>query len=96
MDPPVVSRLCGQPGAAATVRAAYNLGNFLRQAVLPQTVRHWTLTTLREKLIKIGAKVVRYSGKIVFQMAEVAVPRELFRAILEGIGRLRLAVASSG
>ena len=70
---------------------AYNLGNFLRQAVLPQAVRHWTLTTLREKLIKIGAKVVRHSRKIVFQMAEVAVPRELFRAILEGIGRLRLA-----
>jgi hypothetical protein len=75
---------------------AYNLGNFLRQAVLPKTVRHWTLTTLREKLIKIGAKVVRHSRKIVFQMAEVAVPKELFRAILEGIGRLRLAVASSG
>jgi hypothetical protein len=51
---------------------AYNLGNFLRQSVLPQSVRHWTLTTLREKLIKIGAKVVRHSRKIVFQMAEVA------------------------
>jgi hypothetical protein len=58
----------------------------------------WTAvpSTLREKLIKIGAKVVRHSRQIVFQMAEVAVPRELFRAILEGIGRLRLAVASSG
>jgi len=75
---------------------AYNLGNFLRQAVLPRAVRHWTLTTLREKLIKIGAKVVRHSRQVVFQMAEVAVPRELFRAILEGIGRLRLAVAASG
>jgi len=75
---------------------AYNLGNFLRQAVLPKTVRHWTLTTLREKLIKIGAKVVRHSRQIIFQMAEVAVPRELFRAILEGIRRLRLAVATSG
>jgi len=62
----------------------------------PQAVRHWTLTTLREKLIKIGAKVVCHSRKIVFQMAEVAVPKELFRAILEGIGRLRLAVALSG
>ena len=40
---------------------AYTLGNFLRQAVLPQAVRHWTLTTLREKLIKIGVKVVRHS-----------------------------------
>jgi hypothetical protein len=75
---------------------AYNLGNFLRQAVLPQSVRHWTLTTLREKLIKIGAKVVRHSRQIVFQMAEVAVPRDLFRAILEGIGRLRLATVLSG
>ena len=75
---------------------AYNLGNFLRQAVLTRAVRHWTLTTLREKLIKIGAKVVRHSRQIIFQMAEMAVPRELFRAILEGIRRLRLAVATSG
>jgi hypothetical protein len=75
---------------------AYNLGNFLRQAVLPRSVRHWTLTTLREKLIKIGAKVVHHSRQVVFQMAEVAVPRELFRAILEAIGRLKLTVAASG
>ena len=53
-----------------SILVADNLGNFLRQAVLPQLVRHWTLTTLREKLIKIGAKVARHSGKIVFQMAE--------------------------
>jgi predicted translin family RNA/ssDNA-binding protein len=59
-------------------------------------VRHWTLTTLREKLIKIGAKVARHSGKIIFQMAEVAVPRELFRDILMAIDRLRLATAMSG
>jgi hypothetical protein len=58
----------------------------MRQAVLPQPVRHWTLTTLREKLIEIGAKTVRYSRRIVFQMAEVAVQRESFRAILGGIG----------
>jgi len=74
----------------------YNLGNFLRQAVLPKSVRHWTLTTLREKLIKIGAKVVRHSKKVVFQMAEVAVPRELFRSILQAIDRLRLPVVASG
>jgi hypothetical protein len=54
------------------------------------------LTTLREKLIKIGAKVVRHSRQIIFQMAEVAVPRELFRDILERIGRLRLATVMSG
>jgi hypothetical protein len=75
---------------------AYNLGNFLRQAVLPHAVCHWTLTTLREKLIKIGAKVVRHARQVIFQMAEVAIPRALFRAILERIGRLRLPIPLPG
>jgi len=47
------------------------------------------------KMIKLGAKVVvRHSRKIVFQMAEVAVPRELFQNILERIGRLRFAMSA--
>src|SRR4051812_10350306 len=54
-----------------------NLGNFLRQLALPRPVQTWTLTTLRAKLIKIGAKVVRHAKAITFQMAEVAVPRKL-------------------
>jgi len=75
---------------------ACKLGDFLRQAVLPRAMRHWTVTTLLEKLIKTGAEVVRHSWHVVFQMVEVAVPRELFRAILEGIGRVRLPAAASG
>jgi len=69
---------------------AYNLGNFLRRLALPHKVKHWSLTTLREKLIKIGAKVVRHSRYVTFQLAEVAVPRELFAAILKRISRVRL------
>jgi hypothetical protein len=68
---------------------AYNVGNFLRRLALPNRVKHWSLTTLREKLIKIGAKVVSGSRYVVFQMAEVAIPRGLFRAILERIRRLK-------
>jgi len=68
---------------------AYNLGNFLRRLALPRSVKHWSLTTLREKLIKIGAKVVTHARHVVFQMAEVAIPRRLFAAILERIRRLR-------
>ncbi len=68
---------------------AYNLGNFLRRLALPRSVKHWSLTTLREKLIKIGAKVVTHARYVIFQLAEVAVPRWLFRAILERIQRLR-------
>ena len=65
---------------------AYNLGNFLRRLVLARSVQHRSLTRLREKLIKIGAKVVRHAKHVTFQMAEVAVPRELFAAILERVG----------
>ena len=69
---------------------AYNLGNFLRRLALPRSVKHWSLTTLREKLIKIGAKVVTHARYVIFQMAEVAAAKQLFRVILERIRRLRL------
>ncbi|MCC2654802.1 MAG: transposase [Microvirga sp.] len=71
---------------------AYNLANFLRTLALPQEVEHWSLTTLREKLVKIGARIVRhgrYVRYVVFQLAEVAVPRALFAEILRRIDHLR-------
>ena len=68
---------------------AYNLANFLRSLALPDAVAQWSLTTLREKLVKIGAKIVRHGRYLVFQLAEVAVPRALFAAILRRIDRLR-------
>ena len=37
---------------------AYNLANFMRTLALPEAVKHWSLTSLREKLVKIGAKIV--------------------------------------
>jgi len=73
---------------------AYNLANFLRRLALPPSVRHWSLTTLREKLIKIGAKTVRHARYVTFQMAEVAIPRKLFREVLRRIARLRRAPVS--
>jgi len=47
------------------------------------------VTTLREKLVKIGAKVIRHSRYVIFQMAEVMVSKRLFQEILERIGRLK-------
>jgi hypothetical protein len=73
---------------------AYNLANVLRQLALPWSIRSWTLTTLREMLVKTWAKVVTHAKYVAFQLAEVAVPRPLFAAILGRIGRLRLACAS--
>ena len=68
---------------------AYNLANFLRTLALPDEVERWSLSTLREKVVKIGAKVIQHARSTVFQMAEVAVPRALFGRILELIGTLR-------
>ncbi len=68
---------------------AYNLGNFLRTLAMPEAIKDWSLTSLREKLIKIGAKVVSHGRYIAFQMAEVAIPRHLFADILRLIAELR-------
>ena len=68
---------------------AYNLANFFRTLVLPDEVERWSLTTLREKMVKIGAKVIAHARYTVFQMAEVAVPRDLFGCILTVIDELR-------
>ena len=73
---------------------AYNLANFLRQLVLPQPTQGCALTTLREKLIKSGAKVVAHARYVTFQLTEVAAPRKLFAQILERIARLCPACAS--
>ena len=59
---------------------AYNLANFLRTLALPAEVR--------EKLVKIGARIMRHGRYVVFQLAEVAVPRALFAEILRRIDRL--------
>ena len=68
---------------------AYNLGNFLRTLALPKAVEQWSLTTLHEKLVKIGAKEMPHGRYITFQLTEVAIPHALFVDILRRIGRLR-------
>ena len=70
---------------------AYNLGNFLKRLALPKAVKEWSLRSLQVKLIKIGGRLVRHARRIIFQLAEVAVPRELFATILERASRLRFA-----
>ncbi len=62
-----------------------DLGNFLRRPALPKPVRNGSLTTLREKRIKIAAKVTRHSKYVTFCLAEVAVTRNSFTGILNRI-----------
>jgi hypothetical protein len=88
------TRLSCRSFAANAVRLqlhalAYNLGNFMRTLAMPKAAEPWSLTSLREKLIKIAAKVVSHGRYVTFQMAEVAVPRQMFHDILRLIARLR-------
>jgi hypothetical protein len=44
---------------------AYNLANFMRTLALPQEVKHWSLTTLRDKLVR-SAPIVRHGRCVTF------------------------------
>src|ERR1700694_475193 len=88
------TRLSCRTFAANAVRLqlhalAYNLGNFLRTLATPEPIKDWSLTSLKEKLIKIGAKVVSHGRYVSFQMAEVATPRQIFQEMLRLIAELR-------
>jgi hypothetical protein len=74
---------------------AYNPGNFLRTLAIPEPIAEWSLTTLRQKLIKIGAKAVSHGRYVAFQMGEVAIPRKLFATIVDRITALRSQPAAT-
>ena len=63
----------------------------MRRLALPEAVKHWSLTSLQTRMIKIGGRLVRHARRLVFQLAEVLVTRETLTGMLERIGRLRLA-----
>jgi hypothetical protein len=88
------TRLSCRSFAANAVRLqlhalAYTLGNFIRTLAMLKATEPRSLTSLREKLIKIGAKVVSHGRYVTFQLAEVAVSRQMFADILSLIARLR-------
>jgi hypothetical protein len=72
---------------------ACNLGNFRRRLGLPKSVEDWSLRSFQVKLIKTGCRTVYRARRIAFQLAQVAMPRDLFAAILERVTQLRMAPA---
>ena len=94
------TRLSCRSFAANAVRLqlhalAYNLGNFLRTQATPEPIKDWSLTSPKEKLIKIGAKVINHGRYVAFQMAEAAIPRNLFADVLRLIAKLRAPPVTS-
>src|SRR6266550_3526058 len=89
MDAAVMPLVRGQRCSTSTSRAGLQSRQFLRTLATPEPIKDWSLTSLKEKLIKIGAKVVRHGRYIAFQMAEVAIPKNLFADILRLVAELR-------
>jgi hypothetical protein len=57
--------------------------------VLPDAIADWLLTSLRDEMIKVGAKAVRHARSIILQLAEAAVPRDLWAKMLTTISCLK-------
>ncbi len=68
---------------------AYNLANFLRTLATPDEIGTWSLISLRERLIKTGARLVRHARYAIFQMPEAALSRRAFAGFLSRINGLR-------
>ncbi len=89
MDPAIMPLALRRRGAASASCARLQSRQPPAHAGHPEPIKDWSLTSLREKLIKIGAKVVSSGRYIAFQMAEVAIPKNLFADILRLIAELR-------
>ena len=68
---------------------AYNLASFLRTLATPDEIESWSLTSLRERLIKTGARLVQHARDAVFQFAKAALPQAVLAGILGLINGLR-------
>jgi hypothetical protein len=79
----------GRCEGGKVVDAGHQIDHVDADVITPEPIKDWSLTSLKEKLIKIGAKVVSHGRYVAFQMAEVAIPRNLFADILRLIAETR-------
>ena len=70
---------------------AYNLGNLWRRLVLPKKIDHWSLTSLQQRLVKTGGRLVKHARYYWLLLAEGHLTRRVFGAILRRIWALPLA-----
>jgi hypothetical protein len=89
MDATVMQDVRHQCRSARASCAGLQPRHFLRTLATPEPIKDWSLTSLREKLIKIGTKVVSHGRYVAFQIAEIAMPRRMFQEILRRIAEPR-------
>ena len=89
MDAAVAPLLRRQRRSRVEPIAHKNGRSFPRTPARRTPIKTWSLTTLKEKLIKIAAKIVGHARYVAFQEAEFAIPKSLFADILRMIAELR-------
>jgi hypothetical protein len=80
---------CNQVQLALSL-LAYNLGNLWRRLVLPQRIANWSLTSLQQRLVKTGGRLVKHARYDWLLLAEGQLSRRLFGNIVRRIGALPL------
>ena len=70
---------------------AYNLGNLWRRLVLPKRIEHWSLSSLQQRLVKTGGRLVKHARYYWLLLAESHLTRRLFRAMVGRIVALPVA-----
>jgi Transposase DDE domain group 1 len=69
---------------------AYNLGNLWRRLALPKKIGNWSLTSLQQRLIKTGGRLVKHARYYWLLLAEGHLTRERFGSMLRRIAALPL------
>jgi Transposase DDE domain group 1 len=72
---------------------AYNLGNLWRRLALPKRSENWSLTSLQQRLVKTGGRLVKHARYYWLLLAESHLTRRLFGSMVR---RIAVAVASGG
>jgi hypothetical protein len=82
LDAAVMPVVVSQRAAASASRPRLHVGNVLVTLATPRPIKNWSLTSLKEKPVTIGAQRVSHGRYVTFRLAEVAIPRQLLADIL--------------
>ena len=69
---------------------AYNLGNLWRRLVLPKRIDNWSLTSLQQRLVKTGGRLVKHARCYWLLLAEGHLTRGLFGGMVRRIAALTI------
>ena len=70
---------------------AYNLGNLWRRLALPKKIENWPLTSLQQRLVKTGGRLVKHARYYWLMLAESHLTRRLFGSMVRRIDALAVA-----